>query len=202
MGFGRLGKWFGHMYYSDDIYPDLMTTAKGLSSSSMPIGAVVVGEKIANYMEKIRWNHVSTFSGHPLGVAAVCANLKYLLKNDAPGKCAEAGEYFRSELLALQEKHKTVGLVAGAGMFWQVELVKNKETKEAFIPEDRFYQYQGMQTIPVGIVGGECAKKNVILTGFCPNTLRIGASCMVSKADMDKAIDALDGALTVLDNQC
>ncbi len=202
MGFGRLGKWFGHQYYSDEIYPDLMTTAKGLSSSSLPIGAVVIGDKIADYMAQIRWNHVSTFSGHPLAVAAAVANMKYLLKNDAPGKCAEAGEYFRAELLALQEKHKTIGLVAGAGMFWEVELVKNRETKEAFIPEDRFYQYQGTFPIPVGIVGGECAKKNVILTGFCPNTLRIGASCFVSKESMDKAIDALDGALDVLDSQC
>lgn len=202
MGFGRLGKWFGHQYFNEDIYPDLMTTAKGLSSSSMPIGAVVVGEKVANYMEKIRWNHVSTFSGHPLGVAAVCANLKYLLKHDAPKVCAENGEYFRGKLLELQEKHKTVGLVAGAGQFWQVELVKNKETKEAFIPSDRFYEYQGMDTLPIAVVAGECAKQNVILTGFCPNTLRIGASCFVTKADLDKAIDAMDKGLTALDAQC
>lgn len=202
MGFGRLGKWFGHQYFDQNIEPDLMTTAKGLSSSAMPIGAVVMGEKIADYIAGIRLNHVSTFSGHPLGVAAVAANLKYLMKNNVPEHCAEAGEYFRAELLALQEKHKTVGLVAGAGMFWQVELVKNKETKEPFIAADRFYEYQGCDALPVGIIGGECAKKNVILTGFCPNTLRIGGSCTISKESMDKAIDALDGALTVLDEQC
>ncbi len=200
MGFGRLGTWFGHQYYGEEIKPDIMTIAKGITSSAMPVGAVVVSKEIAEVFRHERWNHVSTFSGHPLGMAAAAANMKYLIKNDVPAQCAKSGEYFRAELLALQEKHKTVGLVAGAGMFWQVELVKNKETKEAFIPSDRFYAFEGDQDIlPTHIIGGKCAEKGVILTGFAPNTLRIGASCTVSKADMDKAIDAMDYALTYLD---
>ena len=203
MGFGRLGEWFGHQYYGHDIEPDIMTIAKGITSSAMPVGAVVVGEKVADYIAKIRWNHVSTFSGHPLGMAAAVANMKYLIKNQVPAQCKEAGEYFRGELLNLQEKHKSIGLVAGAGMFWQVELVKNRETKEAFIPSDRYYYFSGNQSIlPTHIVGDKCAEKGVILTGFVPNTLRIGASCTVSKADMDKAIDALDYALNTMDEMC
>lgn len=199
MGFGRLGEWMGHQYYGD-IEPDMITIAKGLTSSAMPTGAVILGDKIASYMENIRWNHVSTFSGHPLAMAAAKANLQYMLKNDVPGQCKQAGEYFTAKLHELEEKHPTIGLVAGAGMFYQVELVKNRETREPFIPVDRFTSFTGdCSDYPVKIVGAKCAEKGVLLTGFAPNTLRIGASCTVSNADMDKAIDALDYALDYLD---
>ncbi len=201
MGWGRLGEWFGHQLYGD-IKPDIMTTAKGISSSSLPLGAVIVNEKVAKFLAEIRWNHVSTFSGHPIPVAAAVANMKYLIKNDAPGHCKKAGEYFGQELLALEEKHSSIGLVAGAGMFWQVELVKNRETKEPFIADDRYLTFAGDQSkYPVHIIADKCAEKGVLLGGFVPNTLRIGASCMVEKADMDKAINAMDYALTYLETQ-
>ena len=86
-------------------------------------------------------------------------------------------------------------------MFWQVELVKDKETREAFIPEDRYTAFAGDTSIwPTHIVLDKCLEKGVLLGGYMPNTLRIGASLTVSKADMDKALDALDYALDYLDS--
>jgi taurine--2-oxoglutarate transaminase len=85
-------------------------------------------------------------------------------------------------------------------MFWQVELVKNKETKEPFVKDDRYTGFAGdLSANPTGIILSKCIEKGVLLGGFVPNTLRIGASLTVSKADMDKAIDALDYALDYLD---
>lgn len=201
MGFGRLGTWFGHQKYGKDLKPDIMTVAKGITSSQIPCGAVIVNKEIADFMDAMRWNHVSTFAGHPIALAAAQGNLEYMIENNIPEMARKAGEYFGDKLKELEEKHKTVGLVAGAGMFWQVELVKNKETKEPFIPADRYTGFAGDQSKnPTVIVLGKCLEKGVLLGGFVPNTLRIGASLTVSKADMDKAVDALDYALTFLDS--
>jgi taurine--2-oxoglutarate transaminase len=200
MGFGRLGTWFGHQKYGKDLQPDIMCMAKGLSSSQIPCGAVLVNKKIAAFMDTMRWNHVSTFAGHPIAMAAAQANLEYMIENNIPEMSRKAGEYFGAGLTELERKHKTVGLVKGAGMFWQVELVKNKATREAFIPEDRYTAFAGdVSKNPTGIVASKCIEKGVLLGGFVPNTLRIGASLTVCKADMDKAIDALDYALDYLD---
>ncbi|MEL7563616.1 MAG: aspartate aminotransferase family protein [Dehalobacterium sp.] len=200
MGFGRLGKWFGHQKYGKDLKPDIMTVAKGITSSQIPCGAVIVNKEIAEFMDSMRWNHVSTFAGHPIALAAAQGNLEYMIENNIPKMAKKAGEYFGAKLKELEEKHKTVGLVAGAGMFWQVELVKNKETKEPFVPADRYTGFAGdTSKNPTGIILGKCLEKGVLLGGFVPNTLRVGASLTVSQADMDKAIDALEYALSYLD---
>lgn len=202
MGFGRLGEWFGHQKYSKDIKPDIMTLAKGITSSQIPCGAVIVNKEIADFMDSMRWNHVSTFAGHPIAMAAAQGNLEYMIENNIPAMSKKAGEYFGAKLKELEAKHKTIGLVAGAGMFWQVELVKNKETKEPFVKDDRYTGFAGdLSANPTGMVAKKCAEKGVLLGGFVPNTLRIGASLTVSQADMDKAIDALDYALNYLDTQ-
>lgn len=200
MGFGRLGTWFGHQKYGKDLKPDIMTMAKGMTSSQIPAGAVLVNKEISAYMDSLRWNHVSTFSGHPIAMAAAQGNLEYMIENNIPEMADKAGRYFEAELKELEKKHKTIGLVMGAGMFWQVELVKNKETREPFIPADRYTAFAGdTSKNPTGIVFRKCLEKGVLLGGYVPNTLRIGASLTVSQADMDKAIDALDYALDYLD---
>lgn len=197
-GFGRTGTWFAYQKYG--VTPDIMTVAKGISSSALPAGAVVFSKEVADRLEGYRWIHVSTFSGHPIAMAAVCANLEYLLENNAPETCRLAGEYFGSRLRELEAKHKSVGLVSGTGMLWQVEIVKNKQTRELFIPADRNTDYTGdTSKYPVNIIKSKAIEKGVLMGGAIPNTLRLGASLFVSKADMDKAIDALDYALNYVD---
>lgn len=140
-GFGRMGYWFAHQAY--DIKPDIMTMAKGIVSSALPAAGIVVNKEIADFMDEWRWWTVGTFSAHPISMAAVCANLEYMLEVNIPQMAKEAGEYFGSKLRELEEKHKCVGLVAGSGMLWQVEIVKNKKTKERFVPADRHTLYAG-----------------------------------------------------------
>jgi taurine--2-oxoglutarate transaminase len=85
-------------------------------------------------------------------------------------------------------------------MFWQVELVKDKVTREPFVPADRYTAFGGDNShFPVRTVLGKCLERGVLLGGFVPNTLRIGASLTVSREDMDRALDALDYALDYLD---
>jgi taurine--2-oxoglutarate transaminase len=198
-GFGRMGTWFAYQKYG--VTPDIMTVAKGISSSALPASAVIYSQEVADRLEGYRWYHVNTFAGHPVTMAAVCANLEYLIENKGPEQSQKAGEYFGSKLLELEQKHKSVGKVAGAGMLWQVEIVKNKQTGEVFIPADRNSDFTGNidAEYPIYIVKNKGFEKGVLIGGACPNTLRLGASLFVTKADMDKAIDALDYALNYID---
>jgi len=197
MGFGRLGEWFGYQAITTrPVKPDMITIAKGITSSALPLGAVIVNQKVADFMDSIRWNHVSTFAGHPLPLAAAKANLHYMMKHQIPAMCKEVGEYFRAELHTLAQKYRTIGLIAGAGMFWQVELVKNKETREPFIPEDRFTTFSGdpFATWPIKLISQYAGEKGVLVGGFVPNTLRMGGACTTTKEEVDIVVNALDYA--------
>jgi len=200
-GFGRLGTWFAYQQYN--VTPDIMTMAKGIVSSALPAGGVVVSKEIAEFLDQWRWWHVGTFSAHPVSMAAVVANLEYMIEVNLPKLSAEAGEYFGPKLKALQDKHECVGYVAGKGMLWQVEIVKNRRTGELFAPEDRHTTYAGdLSMYPSVFVRNKCVEKGVLLGGFTPNTLRIGASCNVTREAMDQAINALDYAFNELDKYC
>jgi taurine---2-oxoglutarate transaminase len=199
MGFAKTGKWFSYQNWGN-LEPDIVTMAKGLVNSALPAAGVIVSKPIADYLDSTRWVHVATFGSHPVALAAVCANLEYMLANDAPAKFQQIGDYFGKGLAKLQEKHKTLGSFKGMGMVFTVELVKNKETKERFIPDDRATLYAGdINDFPARIVMGKTMEKGVIITGWAPNSLRISCSMNISKEDLDKALDALDYALDYLD---
>ncbi len=197
MGFGRLGEWFGHQAMATTpVKPDMITIAKGLTSSALPLGAVVVSKEVADFMDSIRWNHVCTFAAHPVTLAAAKYNLEYMIKHDIPGQAKDIGEYFRAELYTLAEKYKTIGLIAGEGMFWQLEIVKDRITKEPFIKEDRFTTFSGTSIgqWPIKLISKYAAEKNILLGGFVPNTLRMGGACNTTKEEIDLVVNALDYA--------
>ncbi|MDR1765396.1 MAG: aspartate aminotransferase family protein [Lachnospiraceae bacterium] len=196
MGFGRLGEWFGYQAMADrPVKPDMITCAKGISSSALPLGAVVVSREIADFMDSIRWNHVSTFAGHPLPLAAAKANLRYMQKIGLPALAKEAGEYFRRCLGQLADRYHTIGMFAGEGMFFQLEIVKDRSTREPFVGEDRFTTFTGdTSRWPVHLISAYAAEKNVLVGGFVPNTLRMGGACNTTRDELDAVVDALDYA--------
>jgi taurine---2-oxoglutarate transaminase len=197
-GFGKSGKWFA--YQNNGAEPDMITMAKGLVNSAIPTGGVIINKKCADFLESARWFTVGTNCAHPVAMAATVANLEYMISNDAPAKFRKAGEYFRKGLERLQATHKTMGTINGSGMFYNVELFKNKKTRERFIPVDRGATYSGDKSAyPCQIVLEKCLEKGVLLGGFEPNTLRMSCSFNITKADMDLALDALDYALSYLD---
>ncbi len=128
-GFGRLGELFGSTYFG--VEPDLITTAKGITSSYAPLGAVLVRKSIADAFESgPGFMHGLTFGGHPVSCAAALANLDIFLEEDLPGRAKETGAYLRKELEAAFSNHPNVGDIRGVGLFLGVELVKDRETKE------------------------------------------------------------------------
>jgi adenosylmethionine-8-amino-7-oxononanoate aminotransferase len=130
-GFGRTGEWFGSIKY--DIEPDLITCAKGLSSSYAAIGAVLVADKVyeAFGTETAMYAHGITFGGHPVGCAVALKNLEIMEREGIVEHVAATEESFRAQLATLLELD-IVGDLRGTGYLWALELVKDKETRETF----------------------------------------------------------------------
>lgn len=201
-GFGRLGKWFAYQLY-DGVFPDLMVVGKGLTSCALPSGGVVASKEVADFFERQRWWSGSSHEAHPITLAAVVANLQAMIEEDVVGRAAETGKYLGAQLHQLASAHKSVGQVAGAGMFWCVDLVKNRETREPFVKEDRNSMRAGdLSGWPTNIVLRKCMEKGVLLSGFCPNTVKIGPALTATREEIDQGIAAFDYALQELDGVC
>lgn len=144
-GFGRLGELFGSTYFG--VEPDVITVAKGITSSYAPLGAVLARREVADVFKAgadstlpapvaaardSGFLHGLTFGGHPVSCAAAIANLDIMLEEDLPGRARRIGAYFRRELEAALGRHPNVGDIRGAGLFLGVELVADRETKASF----------------------------------------------------------------------
>jgi adenosylmethionine-8-amino-7-oxononanoate aminotransferase len=130
-GFGRVGAWFGSERY--DIRPDLMTIAKGLSSSYAAIGAVVASDRVMEpfMRDTSMYSHGITFGGHPVQAAVALKNIEIMKRDQIVEHVASTQDSFRKtleQLLALP----IVGDVRGVGFFYAIELVKDKETRATF----------------------------------------------------------------------
>jgi adenosylmethionine-8-amino-7-oxononanoate aminotransferase len=134
-GFGRVGAWFGSERY--DIKPDLMTIAKGLSSSYAAIGAVVASDRVMEpFMRDTNmYAHGITFGGHPVMSAIALKNIEIMKRDKIVEHVAETQDTFRKTLSQLLDL-PIVGDIRGTGFFYAVELVKDKDTRESFNDEE------------------------------------------------------------------
>jgi adenosylmethionine-8-amino-7-oxononanoate aminotransferase len=134
-GFGRVGAWFGSERY--DIRPDLMTIAKGLSSSYAAIGAVVASDRVMEPFMKDSnmYAHGITFGGHPVSSAVALKNIEIMKRERIVEHVAETQDQFYATLSQLLDL-PIVGDVRGTGFFYAIELVKDKETRQTFDDEE------------------------------------------------------------------
>lgn len=135
-GFGRTGKWFGSDYYG--LEPDLMPIAKGLSSGYMPIGGVMVGDRVAEVLieEGGEFHHGFTFQGHPVACAVALENLRILREEKIIERMQDVVPYFQQRLRELGD-HPLVGEVRGVGFLGAVEIVRDKKKRQFFEPAGR-----------------------------------------------------------------
>jgi adenosylmethionine-8-amino-7-oxononanoate aminotransferase len=134
-GFGRIGAWFGSERY--DIRPDIVTSAKGLSSAHAAIGAVIARDAVMEpfLAGTAMYSHGITFGGHPVQAAIALKNIEIMRRERIVEHVAEQQEAFRSRLAQLLEL-PIVGDLRGTGFFYALELVKDKETRETFSEEE------------------------------------------------------------------
>jgi adenosylmethionine-8-amino-7-oxononanoate aminotransferase len=133
--FGRLGAWFASDRY--DIRPDIVTSAKGLSSAHAAIGAVIVRDAVMEpFLEGTQmYSHGITFGGHPVMAAIALKNIEIMKRERIVEHVAEQQDSFRSTLAQLLDL-PIVGDLRGTGFFYALELVKDKETRETFSDEE------------------------------------------------------------------
>ncbi len=133
--FGRLGTWFGGQKY--DYVPDIVCVAKGITAGYLPLGAMIVSDRIAEPFQHgdSSFIHGFTWSGHPASCAAALASIKIIEEEHVLENVLANQDYFRDSLLALKDI-AIVGDVRGTGYFWGIEIVKNQVTKETWAGQD------------------------------------------------------------------
>jgi adenosylmethionine-8-amino-7-oxononanoate aminotransferase len=151
---GRLGDWFGALRYGYE--PDIITTAKGLTSAYAPMGAVIVSDRVAEpFMHGTNsFTHGFTFGGHPVCAAVALANLEALESEGVLENVREHETDLRAMLDSLRDL-PIVGDVRGAGYFQAIELVKDRDTKESFSDEES-------ETLLRGFLSGELYRRGLI----------------------------------------
>ncbi|NHI08240.1 aminotransferase [Streptomyces sp. KO7888] len=192
-GFGRTGTWFAADLY--DVVPDLMTFAKGVNSGYVPLGGVAISAEIAATFAERPYPGGLTYSGHPLACAAAVATINVMAEEGVVEHAARlGGEVVEPALRELAERHPSVGEVRGTGMFWALELVKDRETREPLVP----YNATGQAAAPMSAFAAS-AKAHGLWPFVNMNRTHVVPPCNITEAELKEGLAALDTALSVAD---
>jgi taurine--2-oxoglutarate transaminase len=131
-GFGRTGEWFAVNHWN--VVPDIITMAKGLTSSYVPLGAVGMRPAVADYFENRVFYGGLTYNSHPLACAAALGTIQAYEEDDMIGNARRMGEVMKRHHEALKQRHPCVGLTRSIGLFGILELVRNRKTMEPMAP--------------------------------------------------------------------
>jgi taurine--2-oxoglutarate transaminase len=198
-GAGRTGKWWAFQHTG--VEPDIVATAKGISSSAVPAGAVIVNRAIADYLDHGRWASVSTNSGHPLAMAAIAANIELIRDEAILDNVTQLGAYMGASLEEMVARHPSASGVTGRGFAWALEVV-NPLNGERWSPSDRWYT-PGVDPVPrfnpSQFIANECEKDGVLLFSFLTNTVTIAPPLRLNREELDLFLTSLDRALGLLD---
>ncbi|MGW8323008.1 MAG: aminotransferase family protein, partial [Thermodesulfobacteriota bacterium] len=186
-GMGRTGRMLAVEHYG--IEPDITVMGKALGAYC-PLAATIFSEKVAGAFENNIFGHGQSFSGHALASAAALAGIEVLTEENLIEHAATMGEVLGSRLRLLGEKHRCVGDVRGLGLFWTLEIVKDRETKTPVRKVTEKYE----ETIVAAMARYLLEEKNV----YIPSDkfgIWIVPPLIVSKEEIDFLVEAMDEAL-------
>ena len=183
-GFYRTGTKFA--FHQFDITPDLVTFAKGSTCGYVPLGGVIVTKKIANHFDENKLFNGLTYNAHPVGCAVAVAAIKEYERLGIPGNVKKMGKVLAEILEGFQSKHKCVGQVRYIGLFSQIELVKDKKTKEAF------------STPETAKIVGKLLKKG-FATYNSENGIMVAPPLTITEEELRKNMEIFDKVLSELD---
>jgi len=190
-GFGRAGEWFAIDLAG--VTPDLITFAKGVNSGYVPLGGVIISAPIVETFAERVYPGGLTYSGHPLACAAAVATISTMAEEGIVEHAKHIGDSILAPgLLALQERHPVIGEVRGTGVFFALDLVSDRATKEPIAP------YGG--TSPTMVALGAAMKAEGLLPFMNYHRLHIVPPCTISEAEATEALARLDRALGAIDD--
>jgi taurine---2-oxoglutarate transaminase len=191
-GFGRSGRWFACEHW--DVVPDILTVAKGINSGYVPLGAMVINQKLADWVQDKYFAGGLTYSGHPLACASAVASIEAFREEGIVENSAAMGEVLAEELPRLAERHPSIGDIRGKGLFWGLELVFNRETREPLVP----FNAGGADAAPVIALGKAALERGLYLFVHW-NVVMIVPPLNITREELDEGLAALDSALAVAD---
>ena len=192
-GWGRTGKWFCVDHWG--VKPDILVTAKGITSAYVPLGLCATTKKIADYFEENYFSHGHTYEAHPMTLGPAVATIEEMQRLKLVERSAVLAPYVGAKLEALKAKHPSIGDVRGKGLFWGVELVKNRETKEPF--NTMADKVEGKPLV-VDQVAAKMMTMGVSQQAWVSHFV-IAPPLIVTEAELDYGIGALDEALAIAD---
>lgn len=192
-GWGRTGAWFAVDHWN--VKPDILTTAKGITTAYVPLGLTATTMKIADYFNDHYFALGHTYEAHPLTLAPAIAAINEFRRLNLIERSQEMGKYMQQRLLELKDRHKCIGDVRGLGLFWAVEIVKSRDTKQPFnSKEDKV----GGVPLMVDKVAMEMMKNGVFIQAWISHFV-IAPPLIITKEEIDVGIKALDAALAIAD---
>ncbi|HEV8538552.1 MAG TPA: aminotransferase class III-fold pyridoxal phosphate-dependent enzyme [Bacteroidota bacterium] len=192
-GWGRTGTWFAVDHWN--VKPDILTTAKGITTAYMPLGLCATTKNIADYFDDHYFAHGHTYEAHPLTLAPAIAAINEYKRLKLLDRASEMGKYLGKKLNALKSRHTSIGEVRGIGLFWAVELVKDQKTKEPF---NSYKDKVSGVPLVVDKVAGEMMKNGVFIQAWVSHFV-IAPPLIVTKEEIDTGVKALDAALSIAD---
>ncbi len=180
-GFGRTGRWLALEHF--DITPDLIVFAKGVNSGYVPAGGVILSDRICEYFEERYFPGGLTYSGHPLAMASIVATLDAMQEEGMVENAARIGrQALGPGLRALQARHEIIGEVRGMGVFWAVELVADRESR------------QPLDGAAIARMKADLQQKG-LLVFTAENRIHVVPPCVVTREQVERALALLDETL-------
>lgn len=189
-GFGRTGKMFAMEHWN--IVPDIMTVAKGIVSSYLPIASTIATRRICDAFagEDNIFRQALTFGGHPVAAAAALKNIEILENENMVKNSAETGAYLLEQLRELQKEHSIIGDVRGIGLLVAAELVSDRDTKADFSPD-----------LNVTARLDEKFREQGLLLRMNGQLLNISPPLCVTRSEIDEIVNGVDRALGSLESE-
>ncbi len=188
-GFGRTGRWFAVDHW--DVVPDLMTMAKGLTSSYLPLGAVAMRDTISEAMEGRMFFGGLTYSSHPVSLAAALATISVYEEDDLIGNAARLDGVMRGHHEALAAKHPSVGAHRNLGLFGIVELVRSRDPWTPITP------FNGTSDEMKAV--GKFLRDNGVYTMIANNAIHTNPPLCITAEQLAEGFDVIDRALDIAD---
>ena len=185
-GFGRTGKWFAYQHGA--AVPDLITFAKGVTSGYIQLGGIVISETVSKTFDEKVFAGGLTYMGHPMACATAVATIDVMKEEAMLENATMIGETILGPgLIELAKKHKTIGDIRGAGVFWGVDLVSDRATREPLAP-------YGASSAAMNELVAAC-KKNGLMPFNNFNRIHLCPPCNISAEDAKLGLEMLDKAL-------
>jgi len=194
-GFGRTGKWFG--IENHGVVPDMMATAKGITSGYLPLGALIVSDKIASYYDDKPLMIGLTYSAHPVSCAAALEVLKIYEDDNMLENAINMGKYVEKKASEMKQRHPSIGDFRNTGLFGCFELVKNRATKEPMAP----FNAKPEESVVMNKVASKI-KELGLYTFVRWNYIFVVPPLNITKEQVDEGMNIISKAISIADEYC